>query len=147
MVFRYLDKFQFVEQNSVECPCDLGANLVQIFVNQHQLFTTIFNFDKIKLHKIHDFTTIQNDTNATWKTPRDNPYYFKNIKNPETTTVSGFFFCSKINFGANLALFQRPDISNYRISQQQKLLSQMLHPYRNIIRCIGSTFQIFYSNQ
>ena len=31
---KQLNKFQFVEQNSVECWCDLGANLVQHFTQR-----------------------------------------------------------------------------------------------------------------
>ena len=32
-------KFQFVEQNSVECWCDLGANLVQHFIKRYSRYS------------------------------------------------------------------------------------------------------------
>ena len=54
MVFRYLDKFQFVEQNSVECPCDLGANLVQHFMRRYSRYSRYRT-------KSHDKATISHD--------------------------------------------------------------------------------------
>ena len=45
------DKFQFVEQNSVECWCDLGTNLMQYFIGRYSRYSryrTIFTiFDVI----------------------------------------------------------------------------------------------------
>ena len=38
-----LDKFQFVEQNSVECWCDFGANLVQHFMQRYSRYSRRFS--------------------------------------------------------------------------------------------------------
>ena len=42
------DKFQFVDQNSVECWCDLGANLVQHFMRRYSRYQTVL----LKLQEI-----------------------------------------------------------------------------------------------
>ncbi len=47
-------KFQFVEQNSVECPSDLGANLVQHFIGRYSRCSRYRT-------KSHDKATISND--------------------------------------------------------------------------------------
>ena len=44
-------KFQFVEQNNIECPCDFGANLVQHFIGRYSRYSryqTVF----LKLEEI-----------------------------------------------------------------------------------------------
>ena len=59
------DKFQFVEQNSVECWCDLGATL-------YRAILTIFTI-----------------SNGIAKTPRDNFDFMSNTKN---APIFGAFF-------------------------------------------------------
>ena len=41
-------KFQFDDQNSVECWCDLGANLVQHFIGRYSRYQTVL----LKLEEI-----------------------------------------------------------------------------------------------
>ena len=47
-------QFQFVEQNSVECWCDLGANLVQHFIGRYSRYSRYRT-------KSHDKATISHD--------------------------------------------------------------------------------------
>ena len=47
-------KFQFVEQNSVECPSDFGANLVQHFMRRYSRYSRYRT-------KSHDKATISHD--------------------------------------------------------------------------------------
>ena len=49
-----IDKFQFVEQNSVECWCDFGANLVQHFMRRYSRCSRYRT-------KSHDKSTISHD--------------------------------------------------------------------------------------
>ena len=48
------NKFQFVEQNSVECWCDFGANLVQHFIGRYSRYSRYRT-------KTHDKSTISHD--------------------------------------------------------------------------------------
>ena len=50
---RSTDQFQFVEQNSVECWCDFGANLVQHFMRRYSRYSRYRT-------KSHDKATISN---------------------------------------------------------------------------------------
>ena len=57
-------KFQFVEQNSVECWCDLGANLVQHFIKRYSRYSryqTVF----LKLQEITEFSLRSNSQRTT----------------------------------------------------------------------------------
>ena len=49
-----ISKFQFVEQNSVECWCDFGANLVQHFIGRYSRYSRYRT-------KSHDKATISHD--------------------------------------------------------------------------------------
>ena len=54
MVFRYLDKFQFIELNGRLMWCDFGANLVQHFMRRYSRYSRYRT-------KSHDKATISHD--------------------------------------------------------------------------------------
>ena len=49
-------KFQFVEQNSVECWCDFGANLVQHFMRRYSRYSRYRTKSHNKCTISHDIT-------------------------------------------------------------------------------------------
>ena len=92
----YKDKFQFIYQNSVECWCDLGANLVQHFIGRYSRYRT----------KTHDKSTISHVF------PRYSRYQTVLLKLKEIISTFGrnlqktlcksrvFFVISWMNWGA-----------------------------------------------
>ena len=88
----YTDKFQFVEQNSVECWCDLGANLVQHFIGRYSRYSRYRT-------KSHDKSTISHVF------PRYSRYPMVVLKLQEIITLLGLFRYTKSSASAELFVF------------------------------------------